>query len=83
LLDEVISCGANVPFADKVFWPIMEDVDHKISLIQTLYLVKYGSCFLFHVKKYMTDEAIFHDTSEIIKSNRKNALNNETDGATA
>jgi glutamate dehydrogenase/leucine dehydrogenase len=32
---EVISCGANVPFADKeiFFGPIMEDVDHKVSLI--------------------------------------------------
>jgi glutamate dehydrogenase/leucine dehydrogenase len=32
---EVISCGANVPFADKeiFFGPIMEDVDSRISLI--------------------------------------------------
>ncbi len=32
---EVISCGANVPFADKeiFFGPIMEEVDAKVSLI--------------------------------------------------
>ena len=32
---EVISCGANVPFADKeiFFGPIMEEVDSKVSLI--------------------------------------------------
>ena len=32
---EVISCGANVPFADQeiFFGPIMEDTDKKVSLI--------------------------------------------------
>jgi glutamate dehydrogenase/leucine dehydrogenase len=31
---EVISCGANVPLLiKKSFGPIMEDVDHKVSLI--------------------------------------------------
>jgi glutamate dehydrogenase/leucine dehydrogenase len=36
---EVISCGANVPFADKeiFFGPIMEETDGKISLFQILY----------------------------------------------
>jgi hypothetical protein len=37
---EVISCGANVPLLiKKSFGPIMEDVDHKVSLILTLYLI--------------------------------------------
>jgi hypothetical protein len=50
---EVISCGANVPcWQRNLFGPIMEDVDHKVSLIQTLYLMWYGSCIcLFHGEK--------------------------------
>jgi hypothetical protein len=36
---EVISCGANVPFADKeIFWA-NHGRDHKVSLILTLYLI--------------------------------------------
>ena len=36
---EVISCGANVPFADQeiFFGPIMEDTDKKVSLIPDFY----------------------------------------------
>jgi hypothetical protein len=48
----------------------MEDVDHKVSLILTLYLIVVVSVYLHSEKKVqMTDEAIFQDTSEIIKSN--------------
>ncbi len=69
---EVISCGANVPFADKeiFFGPIMEDTDKKVSLIPDFI----SNCGMARVFAYfmerrveMTDKAIFSDTSEIIK----------------
>ena len=70
---EVISCGANVPFADKeiFFGPIMEFTDSKISLIPDFI----SNCGMARVFAYfmerrveMTDNAIFEDTSNIIKS---------------
>ncbi|MBK0370547.1 Glu/Leu/Phe/Val dehydrogenase dimerization domain-containing protein [Flavobacterium agrisoli] len=69
---EVISCGANVPFADKeiFFGAIMEEVDQKISLIPD-FISNCGMARVFayfmEKKVQMTDEAIFHDTSETIK----------------
>ncbi|WP_432788505.1 Glu/Leu/Phe/Val dehydrogenase dimerization domain-containing protein [Polaribacter marinivivus] len=69
---EVISCGANVPFADKeiFFGSIMEDTDKKVSLIPDFI----SNCGMARVFAYfmerkveMTDEAIFNDTSETIK----------------
>lgn len=69
---EVISCGANVPFADKeiFFGPIMEDIDSKVSLIPDFI----SNCGMARVFAYfmekrvqMTDEAIFLDTSETIR----------------
>jgi hypothetical protein len=37
---EVISCGANVPFADKeIFWANHGRCNHKVSLIPDLYLI--------------------------------------------
>ena len=69
---EVISCGANVPFADKeiFFGPIMEFTDQKVSLIPDFI----SNCGMARVFAYfmerrvaMDDEAIFSDTSEIIK----------------
>lgn len=69
---EVISCGANVPFADKeiFFGPIMEATDSKVSLIPDFI----SNCGMARVFAYfmeqkvgMTDEAIFKDTSETIK----------------
>lgn len=69
---EVISCGANVPFADKeiFFGPIMEDVDSKISLIPD-FISNCGMARVFayfmEKKVQITDEAIFSDTSETIK----------------
>lgn len=69
---EVISCGANVPFADKeiFFGPIMEEVDHKVSLIPD-FISNCGMARVFAYfmerKVQMTDEAIFNDTSEVIK----------------
>lgn len=70
---EVISCGANVPFADKKFFfgSIMEEVDHKVSLIPD-FISNCGMARVFayfmEKKVQMTDETIFHDTSEIIKN---------------
>lgn len=69
---EVISCGANVPFADKeiFFGPIMEDTDSKVSLIPDFI----SNCGMARVFAYfmerrveMTDRAIFDDTSNTIK----------------
>ena len=70
---EVISCGANVPFADKeiFFGPIMEFTDSKVSLIPDFI----SNCGMARVFAYfmerrveMTDDAIFDDASNIIKS---------------
>ena len=69
---EVISCGANVPFADTeiFFGPIMENVDTKISLIPD-FISNCGMARVFayfmEKKVQMTDEAIFQDTSDTIK----------------
>lgn len=69
---EVISCGANVPFADAAifFGPIMEHVDQKVSLIPD-FISNCGMARVFayfmEKKVQMTDEAIFSDTSETIK----------------
>ncbi len=68
---EVISCGANVPFADKeiFFGPIMEMVDSKISLIPD-FISNCGMArvfaYLMSSKVDLTDEAIFEDASAII-----------------
>lgn len=69
---EVISPGANVPFADKeiFFGPIMEAVDQKVSLIPD-FISNCGMARVFayfmEQKVQMTDEAIFHDTSQTIR----------------
>ncbi|NUY80730.1 amino acid dehydrogenase [Flavobacterium sp. MAH-1] len=69
---EVISCGANVPFADKeiFFGPIMENVDSKVSLVPDFI----SNCGMARVFAYfmekrvqMTDEAIFADISKTIR----------------
>ncbi|SFU30994.1 Glutamate dehydrogenase/leucine dehydrogenase [Pustulibacterium marinum] len=69
---EVVSCGANVPFADQeIFYgEIMEYTDEKISLIPDFI----SNCGMARVFAYfmerrvaMTDEAIFEDTSNTIK----------------
>ena len=69
---EVITCGANVPFADKeiFFGPIMEHTDYRVSLIPDFI----SNCGMARVFAYfmerrvqMTDEAIFSDTSNKIK----------------
>ena len=69
---EVISCGANVPFADKeiFFGSIMEETDRKVSLIPD-FISNCGMARVFayfmEKKVQMTDEAIFYDISETIK----------------
>ena len=77
---EVISCGANVPFADKeiFFGSIMEHVDNRVSLIPD-FISNCGMARVFayfmEKKVQMTDESIFADTSETIKKAIQNAFN--------
>jgi glutamate dehydrogenase/leucine dehydrogenase len=80
---EVISCGANVPFADKeiFFGPIMEFTDERVSLIPDFI----SNCGMARVFAYfmerkvpMTDEAIFNDTSMTIKNAIKNTFDNNS-----
>jgi len=69
---EVISCGANVPFADKeiFFGPIMEYTDGRVSLIPDFV----SNCGMARVFAYfmekrvgINDELIFKDTSDTIR----------------
>ncbi|WP_432671936.1 Glu/Leu/Phe/Val dehydrogenase dimerization domain-containing protein [Flavobacterium sp. SM2513] len=79
---EVISCGANVPFADKAifFGPIMEHVDAKVSLIPD-FISNCGMARVFayfmEKKVKLNDEAIFVDASETIRKalEKAHALN--------
>lgn len=70
---EVISCGANVPFADKeiFFGSIMEHTDQQVSLIPD-FISNCGMARVFAYfmerKVQMTDEAIFLDTSKTIRN---------------
>lgn len=81
---EVISCGANVPFADKeiFFGPIMEETDKKVSLIPD-FISNCGMARVFayfmEKKVQMTDEAIFSDTSSTIKNAIQKAYNLNSD----
>ncbi len=72
---EVISPGANVPFADKeiFFGPIMEHTDQKVSLLPDFI----SNCGIARVFAYlmeerrslpMVDKEIFEDTSNTIKN---------------
>ena len=80
---EVISCGANVPFADKeiFFGSIMEYTDQRVSLIPDFI----SNCGMARVFAYfmerrvqMTDESIFNDTSMTIKNAIKNTFDNNS-----
>ena len=86
---EVISPGANVPFADKeiFFGPIMEYTDGKVSLLPD-FISNCGIARVFaylmeaRVKLPMQDEAIFNDTSETIRKALQKAFdknNNKTE----
>jgi glutamate dehydrogenase/leucine dehydrogenase len=69
---EVITCGANVPFADKeiFFGSIMAYTDQKVSLIPD-FISNCGMARVFAYfmerKVQMTDDAIFKDTSKVIR----------------
>ena len=80
---EVISSGANVPFADKeiFFGPIMEYTDERISVIPDFI----ANCGMARVFAYfmerrvqMTDEAIFNDTSITIRNAIQNTFSNNS-----
>lgn len=69
---EVVSCGANVPFADPeiFFGPIADYTDNKVSVIPDFI----ANCGMARVFAYLmqndaelTDEAIFEDTSATIR----------------
>ncbi len=81
---EVISCGANVPFADKeiFFGSIMEETDNQVSLIPD-FISNCGMARVFayfmEKKVQMTDEAIFYDISETIKIALENVHNLQAD----
>jgi glutamate dehydrogenase/leucine dehydrogenase len=80
---EVISCGANVPFADKeiFFGPIMEHTDKRVSLIPD-FISNCGMARVFAYfmerKVQMTDEAIFTDTSNVIKEAIQRVYNQDS-----
>ncbi len=69
---EVISCGANVPFADPeiFFGPIADFVDGKVSLIPD-FIANCGMArvfaYLMGTNVEMSDKAIFADTSDVIR----------------
>jgi glutamate dehydrogenase/leucine dehydrogenase len=70
---EVISCGANVPFADKeiFFGPIGEYTDNQISLLPD-FIANCGMArvfaYLMQPNAVVEDKAIFEDASNIIKN---------------
>ena len=82
---QVISCGANVPFADaQIFYgPIAEKVDSQISLIPD-FIANCGMARVFaylmsHGDVDLSDKAIFEDTSETILRALKNVHDKNKD----
>ncbi|MFM7217367.1 MAG: Glu/Leu/Phe/Val dehydrogenase dimerization domain-containing protein [Bacteroidota bacterium] len=84
---EVISCGANVPFADPeiFFGPIMEFADERLSVVPDFI----ANCGMARVFRYLmndnaeiTDKAIFDDTGRCISSAMQDvfAVNREKTG---
>lgn len=79
---QLVSCGANVPFADKeiFFGPIAEYTDEHISLIPD-FIANCGMArvfaYLMQTNVEVSDEAIFKDTSKTIQEALKkiHALN--------
>lgn len=80
---EVVTCGANVPFADKeiFFGPIMEYTDSKVALIPDFI----SNCGMARVFAYfmekrveMNDKEIFEDASNTIKNALKKVHENHT-----
>src|SRR5690606_2017856 len=81
---EVISCGANVPFADPqiFFGPIAEYADSKLSVLPDFI----ANCGMARVFAYcmgdgakMTDEAIFSDASSVIQKALQKVHQNSAD----
>ena len=82
---EVISAGANVPFADQeiFFGPIADYTDNHISIIPDFI----SNCGMARVFAYLmsndlqklTDEGIFSDTSNTIKSALENTYKSNGD----
>lgn len=82
---EVISAGANVPFADQeiFFGPIADYTDNHISIIPDFI----SNCGMARVFAYLmsndlqklTDEGIFSDTSNTIKSALENTYKSNSD----
>lgn len=86
---EMISSGANVPFADKeiFFGPILDYADSSVAVIPDFI----ANCGMARVFAYLmgeeveiTDESIFNDTSNTIKEalERTHAVNHATTGIT-
>lgn len=79
---EVISCGANVPFADPeiFFGPIADYTDNKVSVIPD-FIANCGMArvfaYLMQNDAQLSDEAIFEDTSSVIRKalEKSHALN--------
>ena len=78
---EVISSGANVPFADKeiFFGPISKSADERVSVLPDFI----ANCGMARVFAYlmednieMTDVAIFKDTSDRIGKALQDSYNN-------
>ncbi|MGB0778434.1 MAG: Glu/Leu/Phe/Val dehydrogenase dimerization domain-containing protein [Flavobacteriaceae bacterium] len=82
---ELISPGANVPFADKeiFFGPIMEYVDNQVSLLPD-FISNCGIARVFaffmenRVNLPMQDEQIFEDTSQTIRRALERVHQNNT-----
>ena len=77
---EVISSGANVPFADKeiFFGPISKSADERVSVIPDFI----ANCGMARVFAYLmkdnieiTDQKIFSDTSERISKSLQKVYN--------
>lgn len=74
---EVISSGANVPFADPqiFFGPIADKADNSISIIPDFIsncgMARVFAYLMSNDLKTITDEGIFNDTSETIKNAMK------------
>lgn len=75
---EVISCGANVPFADQAifFGPVGEYTDSQVSVIPD-FIANCGMArvfaYLMQANSALTDLAIFDDTSKTIEKAMRKA----------
>lgn len=81
---QVVSAGANVPFADPeiFFGPIADYADKNLSIIPD-FISNCGMArvfaYLMSSEAVMEDEAIFKDTSEIIKNAMEEAYTKSSD----